>query len=114
MKAKLRKSEKNILNCFLELSIPDYIKTVQIDGLDLMLCYEDICNRVHELIHFNKVNTKTDSWNEDTAFIFDGKYEIALFNIINTTTDFDLKIYALLTLSVLQILIKNKNFNEIV
>ena len=104
---KLNKSEKNILNCFLELSIPTYIKKQQVNGLDLMLCYEDVCNRIHELIHYNKVNGTLDSWNEDSAFIFDGKYESALLNIINTTNDFDLKIHCLLTLSVLQILIKN-------
>ena len=104
---KLNKVEKDLLNCFLESSIPAYIKTQQINGLDLMLCYEDVCNRIHELVRYNKVNDTTDSWNEDSAFIFDGKYESALVNIIKNTADLDLKIHVSLTLSVLQILIKN-------
>ena len=100
---KLSKCEKEILNCFKETLIPSFIKIENIKGLDLMLCYEELRNQIYNLENGYRIDTKNDSWNEDKNFIFDGKYEKVLLNIVSTSNDIKLKFHCLLSLLVLQI-----------
>lgn len=95
---KLTKIEKEILNCFKDCLVPSYIKLETIERLDLMLCYEELLNQIYNLEKRYKIDTLKDSWNEDDNFIFDGKYEKILLQIISTSNDHNLKIHCLLSL----------------
>lgn len=99
-------NDKQILKCFLALNIPAYIKTESQEGLDLMLCYEDLCNQVYNVIHDYPIKLDVNSWNDDDALIFDGRYEKILIKIVNETTDTELKLHCSLAITILQIIKK--------
>lgn len=103
---KLKKEEKLILQAFLECPIPSIVKTESIKNLDLMLCYEELCNYVYELIKTGKVNKLINSYGSGESFIFDGTYENILLKLISNQQDKDVKIHCMLSLSVLYILEK--------
>lgn len=107
---KLTKNEKEIFACFKDSLVPSFIKLETVEGLDLMLCYEELRNQVYNLENGYEIDVKKDSWNEDENFIFDGKYEKILLNIVSTSNDANLKFHCLLSLLVLQILYTHLNF----
>ena len=103
---EITNNEKQILKCFTALSIPAYIKVEAKDGLDLMLCYEDLCNQIYNVLQSLPIKMSVDSWGNDSTLIFDGRYESILIGIVRETTNLELKLHCAEAIAVLQIIKK--------
>lgn len=101
---QITNNEKQILKCFLALNIPAYIKMGSKYELDLMLCHEDLCNQIYNVLHGFPINIEVDSWNSGDALIFDGRYERILMDIVEETIEIELRAYCSLAITVLQVI----------
>lgn len=77
-----------------------------------MLCYEELCNQVYNVLHNIPIETNKDSWGHDNSLIFDGRYERIMITIVDNTTDTVLKLHCALVIAVLQIIKEYTNFND--
>ena len=101
----ITKNELKIIDCFRALPVPAYIKSNALDGLDLMLCYEELKNQLYNFENGFKIRADVNSWGDAENLIFDGRYEKILINLLENSTDNHLRIFCDLALACL-ILIK--------
>ena len=106
MMSKVTKQDKLILKSFLANSIPEFIKEQIIESWDLMVCYEEVFNYTHGILHGSNVDFSKNSFGTGPAFIFDNEYLITMRKIAYNSDDTDLIIHCYLTLAALAVLKK--------
>lgn len=104
---KITSDERALLNSFLDLPIPEFIKEFSGGGFDLMDCYEIGFMYAKELLRGKKINPALSPWGDGKSLIFEPEYSMLLMDVLRYSQSKDVYNYCQIYLALLKVLKKH-------